>query len=85
VLEVDGQVVLDRFWDSTPWRVGVDALGLAPGAELTLRIVPLHPDADVRLPAEAEARRRLSSEPLLALDGVRLATTTLWVEAVAAG
>ncbi|HZW40880.1 MAG TPA: beta-galactosidase [Agromyces sp.] len=84
VLEVDGRVVLDRFWDGTPWLVGVDALGLAPDAELTLRIVPLHPEADVRLPAEAESRRRRSETPLIALDAVRLTTTTLWVEEVVA-
>ena len=32
--------------------------GPAADAELTLRIVPLHPEAAIHLPAEAEARRR---------------------------
>ena len=50
VLEVDGRVVADRFWDGTPWTIGLDALDLTPGAELTIRIVPLHPEAAVRLP-----------------------------------
>ena len=80
MLEVDGRVVADRFWDGTPWTVGLDALGLAPDAESTIRIVPLHPEAAVRLPDEAEARRRAVDTPLVALDGVRLVSSPLWRE-----
>jgi len=80
VLEVDGRVVADRFWDGTPWTVGLDALGLTPDAELTVRIVPLHPGANVRLPDEAEARRRAVDSSLVALDGVRLVSSPLWHE-----
>jgi beta-galactosidase len=81
VLEVDGRVVLDRFWDGTPWAIGLDALDLAPGSELTLRVVPLHPDADVRLPHAAEVRRRQHDGPLVAVDVVRLVSSPLWTEA----
>jgi len=80
VLEVDGRVVADRFWDGTPWTVGLDPLGLTPDAELTVRIVPLHPGANVRLPDEAEARRRAVDSSLVALDGVRLVSSPLWHE-----
>ena len=80
VLELDGRVVADRFWDGTPWTIGLDAFELAPGAELTIRIVPLHPDAAVRLPADAEARRRAADGPLIALDRVRLVSSPIWRE-----
>lgn len=79
-LEVDGRRVLDRFWDGTPWTIGLDALGIAPGAEVTLRIVPLHPDAAVRLPVAAEERRRATDGPLIALDAVRVVSSPLWRE-----
>ena len=80
VLEIDGRVVLDRFWDGTPWLIGLDALGAKAdgGTVLTLRIVPLHPDAAVRLPLEAEGRRRSVNGPLVALDGVRLTSSPAW-------
>jgi beta-galactosidase len=80
VLEVDGRVVLDRFWDGTPWLIGLDALGVPGGSRLTLRIVPLHPDAAVHLPAAAESRRRSVDGPLLALDAVRLTSSPAWRE-----
>jgi hypothetical protein len=82
VLEVDGLVVLDRFWDGTPWLIGLDALGASAegGSVLTLRIVPLHPDAAVRLPVGAERRRRSVGGPLVALDGVRLTSSPAWRE-----
>jgi hypothetical protein len=82
VLEVDGRVVLDRFWDGTPWLIGLDALGASAegGSVLTLRIVPLHPDAAVRLPVGAERRRRSVGGPLVALDGVRLTSSPAWRE-----
>ena len=84
-LEVGGVVVADRFWDGTPWTIGLDAIGLdalsiADATELTLRIVPLHPEASVHLPEAAAARRRRVDGPLLALDGVRLIEAPLWVE-----
>lgn len=82
-LEVDGRRVLDRFWDGTPWTIGLDALHLPPVAELTLRIVPLHPDAPINLPAEAEARRRAQDASLIALDAVRLVDAPIWREASA--
>ncbi|MRG60013.1 beta-galactosidase [Agromyces sp. CFH 90414] len=79
-LEVDGVVVADRFWDGTPWTIGLDALDLADDAQLTLRIVPLHPDAAVHLPEVAAARRALVDDPLLALDGVTVVEAPLWTE-----
>ncbi|MBT2517563.1 beta-galactosidase [Streptomyces sp. ISL-90] len=87
-LELGDEVVADRFWDGTPWTIGLDALGaLGAGAgadaalELTLRIVPLRPEASVHLPAAAAARREASSSPLVALDSVRLVEAPTWHEA----
>jgi hypothetical protein len=51
---------------------------------VTIRIVPLHPEAAVRLPAEAEARRRAVDGPLVALDHVRLVCSPRWRELPAA-
>lgn len=79
-LEADGVVVADRFWDGTTWTIGLDALGIADDARLELRIVPLHPDAQVHLPAAATARRRNADGPLLALDAVRLVEAPTWRE-----
>ncbi|MGI9822138.1 beta-galactosidase [Agromyces sp. Marseille-Q5079] len=84
-LEVDGVVVADRFWDGTTWTIGLDALDLADAAELTLRVLPLHPDAAVHLPEAAAARRAeaghvASETPLIALDAVRLVEAPLWTE-----
>ncbi len=73
-------VVADRFWDGTPWTIGLDALGVSDDAELTLRIVPLHPEASVHLPEAAAALRRSVTGPLLALDAVRLVEAPLWRE-----
>ncbi|MFF2371685.1 beta-galactosidase [Agromyces sp. NPDC058110] len=83
-LEVDGVVVADRFWDGTPWTIGLDALAgpdaIGPDPQIVLRIVPLHPDAAVRLPEAAAARRALVDGPLLALDAVTVTDTALHVE-----
>ena len=77
-LDVAGRTVADRFWDGTPWLVDLDALGVEPGADVTLRILQLHPDTEVRLPAEAEARRRARSGPLGSLDRLIGSRTTVW-------
>lgn len=77
-LLVDGRVVADRFWDGTPWDVDLDVL---PGAErdrVSLRVLPLHPDAAVWLPAEAADRRRSVEGPLGVLDAVALTRSTTW-------
>ncbi|GAA1939383.1 beta-galactosidase [Agromyces allii] len=84
-LEVDGVIVADRFWDGTTWTVGLDALDLAPGARLTLRIVPLHPAASVHLPDGAAGRRATAETetpgtPLVSLESVRLVEAPLWLE-----
>lgn len=78
-LEVDGVTVADRFWDGTPWLVDLDAAGVGAGSGMRLRILPLHPDAEVHLPAEAHARRRAAgSVPLHALDRVAVAGSSRW-------
>jgi len=77
-LEVDGEVIADRFWDGTTWIIGLDALGVADDARLVLRIVPLHPDASVHLPAAAAERRHGVDGALIALDAVRLVEAPTW-------
>lgn len=77
-LLVDGRVVADRFWDGTPWDVDLDVLPGAEADRVTLRVLPLHRDAAVWLPAEAADRRRSVEGPLGALDAVALTRSTTW-------
>lgn len=77
-LDVAGRTVADRFWDGTPWLIDLDALGVEPGADVTLRILQLHPDSEVHLPAEAETRRRAGNGPLGSLDRLTGTRTTVW-------
>lgn len=77
-LLVDGRVVADRFGDGTPWHVDLDVLDGAQGDRVSLRVLPLHPDAQVWLPAAAADRRRSVHGPLGALDVVTVARTTTW-------
>ncbi len=77
-LLVDGVVVADRFWDGTPWHVDLDVLPGAQDDRVTLRVLPLHRDAAVWLPADAADRRRSVDGPLAALDAAALTRTTLW-------
>lgn len=76
VLEVDGVTVADRFWDGTPWLVDLDAIGADDARDVVLRILPLHTDAPVHLPAEASARRAAAAAAtptaLHAVDAVRV-------------
>ncbi|MCI2957659.1 beta-galactosidase [Agromyces atrinae] len=78
VLEVDGAVVADRFWDGTPWTVDIDALGISESSTAIIRIVPLHSAAAIRLAADAEARRAENVGPLVALDRVQVTRTGVW-------
>jgi beta-galactosidase len=77
-LEVDGVTVADRFWDGTPWLVDLDAARVTADSEVALRILPLHPDAEVHLPAEAAARRNAHDGPLHDLDRVTVLRSTSW-------
>lgn len=77
-LLVDGHVVADRFWDGTPWDVDLDVLPGAEADRVSVRVLPLHPDAAVWLPAEASDRRRSVDGPLAALDLVTLTRSTTW-------
>ncbi|QCB94517.1 beta-galactosidase [Cellulomonas shaoxiangyii] len=77
-LLVDGRVVADRFGDGSPWHVDLDVLDGAEGDRVGVRVLPLHPDARVWLPADAADRRRSVRGPLGALDAVSVARTTTW-------
>ncbi len=77
-LEVAGRTVADRFWDGTPWLIDLDALGVDSGSDVTLRILQLHPDSEVHLPPEAEARRRSHDGPLGSLDRLVGHRTMIW-------
>jgi beta-galactosidase len=80
LLEVDGTVVADRFWDGTPWRLDLGTLGRLP-AEVRLVVLPLHPDNPVWLPAAAEARRRETDGQLAALDSITVTERITWTAA----
>jgi hypothetical protein len=77
-LEVDGRTVADRFWDGTPWLVDLDAAGVRSESDVRLRILPLHPAAEVHLPAAAAARRRAQEGPLGSLDELTVALSATW-------
>ncbi|RMI09600.1 hypothetical protein EBM89_09740 [Cellulomonas triticagri] len=77
-LLVDGHVVADRFWDGTPWVLDLDAVPGAEAGRVAVRVLPLHPDAAVWLPAGAQDRRRCEPGPLCALDAVTLERSTRW-------
>ncbi|HEY0186973.1 MAG TPA: beta-galactosidase [Cellulomonas sp.] len=77
-LLVDGVVVADRFWDGTPWLIDLDVLPGAHGGRVALRILPLHPEAEVWLAADALDRRRAEPGSLCALDSVTLDRSTRW-------
>ena len=80
-LAIDGRVVLDRFWDGSPWIVRLRDHGWRPGSALEVRVVPLHAAAAVHLPRDAAARRSTAgSEALVALDAVTCATLGVAVE-----
>ncbi len=74
--EVDGVLVADRFWDGGAWTLDLDALGA--GDEATLRILPLHRDAEIWLEAAAHDRRRSAREPEAVLDGAALERVAAW-------
>lgn len=77
-LLVGDEVVGDRFWDGTPWEIDLDVLPGAVGAAVSLRIVPLHRDSAVWLPADALDRQRSVAGALCVLDDVTLTRTMLW-------
>ncbi|MFS0704292.1 beta-galactosidase [Cellulomonas sp. 179-A 9B4 NHS] len=77
-LLVDGHVVADRFGDGTPWHVDLDVLPGAVADRVGVRVLPLHRDARVWLPAAAADRRRSALGPLGALDAVSLTRSTTW-------
>ncbi|MGR0321224.1 beta-galactosidase [Agromyces sp. ZXT2-3] len=77
-LEVDGRTVADRFWDGTPWLVDLDAARVDSGSAVELRILQLHPDAEMHLPAAAAARRRAHEGPLGSLDRLAGLRSTVW-------
>jgi hypothetical protein len=82
LLEVDGEIVADRFWDGTPWRLDLAMLGRLP-AEVRLVVLPLHPDNPVWLPAAAEAKRRETQGQLAALYSITATERITWTAAQA--
>jgi hypothetical protein len=79
-LLVDGKPVADRFWDGSPWLLEVSDIGIGPGSEVILQILPLSPAAKIGLPADPQLRREATAGDLVALDSVRLIPWTGWQE-----
>jgi len=77
-LLVDGVVRADRYWDGTPWHLDLDTIDGAENSRVDIRLLGLHRDSPVRVPASAEDRRRSTAGALLALDAVVLARSTVW-------
>jgi beta-galactosidase len=61
-LIVDGRVVADRFWDGSPWVIETRDVGIRPGSEILLQILPLPPRREDRrtrsCPGKAWSHRR---------------------------
>lgn len=76
VLEVDGRIIADRFWDGTPWRISADLLRGA--ARIVLRALPMHPNSTVGLADEAASIRDIASRAFVAVDSVTFAEHVEW-------
>ncbi|MFB0839360.1 beta-galactosidase [Arthrobacter sp. E44] len=80
-LVVDGRVVADRFWNGSPWILETSDVGIQPGSDVVLQILPLPQAAKVGVPAPAQLRRDAVDGDLLALDSVQMVHWTEWREA----
>ncbi|MCS5714113.1 beta-galactosidase [Herbiconiux sp. CPCC 205716] len=80
-LLVDGVIVHDQFWSGVPLLVDTARLGVGPDSELTLEVLPLHPEARVGLPDGAARRRRAVEHPLCEVDEIVVLRRGAWREA----
>ncbi|MCM6764250.1 beta-galactosidase [Rathayibacter sp. ZW T2_19] len=78
---VDGVLRADRFWNADGWVLDLDDLGVGPGSEVVVEILPLPRGAEVRLPDDAEALRAASAEPLHELGAARVVDVFRWTQA----
>jgi hypothetical protein len=53
--QADGTLISDRFWDGTPWTLAIPA----GTAEVTVHVLPLHPQAPIWL--HPDARKQLAN------------------------
>jgi hypothetical protein len=79
-LLVDGEVRVDQFWDGSPWHIDLDLIEGAEQGRVILRVLGLHRESPVRVPADAEGRRRATSGALNSVDVVEVAKSALWRE-----
>lgn len=79
-LRVDGEVVADRFWDGSLWRVNTVDRGIRAGTRLELWLVPMRPDSVVHLPEKAALRRATAGSYLESVDRVRVVRRAIWTE-----
>ncbi|MFJ6651880.1 beta-galactosidase [Microbacterium sp. NPDC091313] len=79
-LLVDGDPVADQFWSGAAWDIAVAPLGLDTSSRITLQILPLHPEAEVHLPAPAAQRRRAAAGALVAVDAISVCERGRWRE-----
>lgn len=77
-LRVDGQIVADRFWDGSIWRINCRDAGIYKGREVLLHILPLACESIVHVPAKAQIRRDQTEGDLMVLDGVRMTRRSVW-------
>lgn len=79
---VDGEVVADRFWDGSCWVIDLDAIAGAEGERLGLRLLGLHPQAEIWLDAAALDRSRATEGPSAGIDGLTVSRRVRWTWAV---
>ncbi|MFS0911975.1 beta-galactosidase [Microbacterium sp. 179-I 3D2 NHS] len=79
-LVVDGEVVYDQFWTGHDFVVNLADVGAAADSDVVLELLPLHPDAPVRVWEAGQALRDRSDTPIGRIDAVRVVEPARWRE-----
>jgi beta-galactosidase len=80
-LTVDGVVVYDQFWTGHDFVVNLRDVGATSESDLVLELMPLHPDAPVRVSADAQqVRDGGAGAPVGAVRSIRLVEPARWRE-----
>jgi beta-galactosidase len=79
-LSVDDRPVYDQFWTGHDFVVSLADVGATAASELVLDLLPLRPDAPVRVSPAAQRVREASSDPIGAVRQARVVVPTRWRE-----
>lgn len=79
-LLIDGVPVADQYWSGVNWLIDLGSLSVPEQARVEIQLMPMHPDAAIGLPSDAEARRRDGTAALHALDAISVSRRGRWQE-----